>query len=742
VQSIKVNESNADDTVDIENNFSIPITIQMGNGMDVVNIDPTSKIYYLENTNRKRGLSADVIVRGGAGVDTLNVFDQNDPSTLSWTLTDSRLSNSNFSSSSIDFSRIGFVNLYGSASGVSTFTGIFRGDFDPTLKLTGFSGGALDVTGNFNGQLIAPDLGTPTTPVQHINIGGAVTARADINVKYVNTLDVGGDLAGSVNAGRIGTMSVAKDLSGTVTITGSLQSLHVGGNLTGTVSAAIIGASTIVRTVTGQTHGTGSIFVLSPTANGALTLTGNGSINTPGSLIVDSASSSAIVAKGNATVAASGGVFVMGGVSTTGQAHVQTPAGPPASTADPLAGLPAPSTAALTNYIAAGSGDVKLRNNATMTLGPGIYSRIRVLGNATLLLLPGIYYLAGGGLTVTGSARLVMAPPSTPGYQLDPITGAGVLIYNTSSPSDPNSYGSITLEGTGTVNLKAATAGTYAGLLIYQDPNNGRTISLNGHSSAGMTGIIYAPRALLDLDGQGTLTSPLIVSQLSLTGNTVAQLVGSSSGTVHTPAQTRAAYGINPLSATGPEHGFLATPAPGYSASASAPAASALPTAFPTDSAPPASSLLSTGQPTVPTSPLSGLAPFTLTAAGTAQADQQPVAHTPPQATLSATVPATLDWVFGMAHEGDGTLVAPTPGWDGHGPREKQPVGSGSATGTGVAASDTLFFAPGAQAQDDLTDRGRSWHGEDLHRDARPPRSEELADLLFARAWEPFGSAD
>jgi hypothetical protein len=98
-------------------------------------------------------------------------------------------------------------------------------------------------------------------------------------------------------------------------------------------------------------------------------------------------------------------------------------------------------------------------------------------------------------------------------------------------------------------------------------------------------------------------------------------------------------------------------------------------------------------------------------------------------------VPAALGWLFGMAREGAGTIVAPAPGRDGHGRGETQPVASGSAL-------DTLFFAPGARAQADLTGGGRFWHGEDLRRDARPLRSAELADLLFARAWEPLGSAN
>jgi hypothetical protein len=301
----------------------------------------------------------------------------------------------------------------------------------------------------------------------------------------------------------------------------------------GTLSAANYTFSLVPGTMT-VTLGADSIYILDPTGKGALTLTDSGSINIPGSLVVDSSSNRAIMAKDHATVAAAGGVFVTGGISTSGHAQVQSPTGQPGTTLDPLAGLAAPSTAGLTNYIARGNGDCdddsnKYGDHVTMTIGPGIYSRVRVLGNATLMLLPGIYYIAGGGLTVSGSASLVMAPSTTPGYQLDPVTGAGVLIYNTGSLTGHHKdYGSISLKGNGTVNLQAATSGPYAGILIFQDPNNGRSMNLNGHSSAGMTGIIYAPAALLDMDSHSSLACGLVVQSLNLSGNAGADVVGSS----------------------------------------------------------------------------------------------------------------------------------------------------------------------------------------------------------------------
>ena len=84
----------------------------------------------------------------------------------------------------------------------------------------------------------------------------------------------------------------------------------------------------------------GSIYILDPTAGGALSLSGNAEIDTTGNVAVDSNSSAAIAASGNASVTAAS-VQVVGGVSKSGNAKV-TKTGMPASTGNPLAELPAP----------------------------------------------------------------------------------------------------------------------------------------------------------------------------------------------------------------------------------------------------------------------------------------------------------------------------------------------------------------------------------------------------------------
>ena len=172
-----------------------------------------------------------------------------------------------------------------------------------------------------------------------------------------------------------------------------------------------------------------TIFVLDPSAGGALSLSGNASINIAGGVYVDSSSSTALSASGNASIKASV-IDVHGGVQKSGNASFSpAPVTGAASVADPLASLPQPSTSGLTNY-----GSESLSGNSSATIKPGIYSAISVSGNASLTLSSGTYIIEGGGFSVSGNAS---------------VSGSGVMIVNAGSnyANGPGgTYGSISLE--------------------------------------------------------------------------------------------------------------------------------------------------------------------------------------------------------------------------------------------------------------------------------------------------------
>ncbi len=242
-----------------------------------------------------------------------------------------------------------------------------------------------------------------------------------------------------------------------------------------------------------------TIVVLNPTVPGALSVSGTAMITIPGLVFVDSSSKSALSEKGSAQINAVS-IQVVGGVHTDGSAGFSVPPTTGVlALPDPLAGLVPPSPTGMTNY-----GSVSMKDGSRV-LSPGIYLSIRLSGTASVTLNPGVYVIEGGGLTVTGGAS---------------ISGQGVLIYNAGSnyPNAGGSFGGITLSGSGTMNLTAATTGPYAGVVIFQSRQNTRALSLSGSSVAGITGAIYAANALLTLSGSASLQAPLVVGTLNVSG--------------------------------------------------------------------------------------------------------------------------------------------------------------------------------------------------------------------------------
>jgi parallel beta-helix repeat protein len=250
-----------------------------------------------------------------------------------------------------------------------------------------------------------------------------------------------------------------------------------------------------------------STFVLSATANGALSLSGNAALKTAGVVVVDSNSGSALSAGGSSSVSASA-IQVVGQVQRTGNASFSvTPTTHAASVPDPLGTLPGLASApgfnlgALTIY-----GARSYSGTGSYTLQPGIYSRISASGNVQLTLSPGLYLIEGGGFTVTGGVSL---------------TGQGVTIYNAGSnfPQSGGNLGGLTLGGTGSFSLTAATAGPYPGVVLFQARDNTRALALSGNAVVGVTGTIYAPAAQVVVGGNAQLTAPLVVNTLTLSGN-------------------------------------------------------------------------------------------------------------------------------------------------------------------------------------------------------------------------------
>ncbi|HEX5014207.1 MAG TPA: hypothetical protein VFV72_08615, partial [Candidatus Limnocylindrales bacterium] len=161
------------------------------------------------------------------------------------------------------------------------------------------------------------------------------------------------------------------------------------------------------------------------------------------------------------------------------------------------------------------------------SLDPGVYFGGWAITNHTeLQLAPGIYIIAGGGITLNG------ADASLEVVSGDPSIDARVLIFSTDNPSSicgaQNSFqaqGPLSFSANSTFHAKALNTGPWKGILLWQDGDGchpDAPVSLGGNGDVFIAGTIYAPGALVTLNGGATGTGvasvQIISNQWSLTG--------------------------------------------------------------------------------------------------------------------------------------------------------------------------------------------------------------------------------
>jgi hypothetical protein len=168
-------------------------------------------------------------------------------------------------------------------------------------------------------------------------------------------------------------------------------------------------------------------------------------------------------------------------------------------TPDPLAYLPEPDPSTMTVQ---SKKTVKLQNQGSLSLQPGVYQGgIKVTGG-DLTLASGIYYMDGGGFTFSGTGSL---------------TATGVMIVN--APQSNSDVVSIT--GTGTINLSPMTTGLYQGISLWQVRASTNTLTVSGGGGGSVTGTFYAQHGTLKVSGGGgsSVGSQYISWDVVLTGN-------------------------------------------------------------------------------------------------------------------------------------------------------------------------------------------------------------------------------
>lgn len=132
----------------------------------------------------------------------------------------------------------------------STFDGSgYTGNFSSSLSVSGFATVQWYVTGNFTGMLNAPTEGSAGDPISSIQIGGMMGAGAMINVGFLNSLDIAGDMDGTVKA------------FGMDPYVPSLQSLTIGGEFasTGEIVAPSFGMVEFMKDFSGLLNETSTL---------------------------------------------------------------------------------------------------------------------------------------------------------------------------------------------------------------------------------------------------------------------------------------------------------------------------------------------------------------------------------------------------------------------------------------------------------------------------------------------------
>ena len=256
------------------------------------------------------------------------------------------------------------------------------------------------------------------------------------------------------------------------------------------------------RAVAGQSPSKNCIYTLGPTGTD-ISITGSGTLTLSGcNMLVDSNSASAISDVGSAIISAKS-VGIVGGASITGSGSISpTPVTGMTAVGDPLSYLPEPTIPGTC------SSAVSFVGSGTYALGLGCYAGLSVVGSGTLNLSPGLYIFTGP-VAFTGSIT---------------INGTGVTLYTTSTMS---------MTGSGSMNLTAPTSGTYNGILLFQSRTDTSSISFTGSAGSNVQGIIYAPSAGLSFTGSGSgnFYASIVTQSLTFTGSQTIQdysLVNSS----------------------------------------------------------------------------------------------------------------------------------------------------------------------------------------------------------------------
>lgn len=225
----------------------------------------------------------------------------------------------------------------------------------------------------------------------------------------------------------------------------------------------------------------------------------------------------------NGILAGNGSILVEG--TTTGRQYASPqPIDGSPHLGDPLAAYPLP-TAPLYGSLAA----LPVKSNpcsSGATGGPGIYGAFSFPSGVTCVLSPGLYVIAGAS-TSNGTGTWDLS-----GTSGTVLRGTGVtLLFTCGTPSSPRDCSSVapyengaslSVSGSGYINLSPPQTGLWTGFTVVFDRNSTGRYKVSGGGSSTITGTVYMPRGTAVMNGNGCIDSYsvlFVAGDLATNGN-------------------------------------------------------------------------------------------------------------------------------------------------------------------------------------------------------------------------------
>lgn len=247
--------------------------------------------------------------------------------------------------------------------------------------------------------------------------------------------------------------------------------------------------------------GKACVLALDAAQAGAIQGSGTANLSLPGCLLASNSRNVASIDLTGVVIVKAQSMWAAGGLSQGSNVTVNLEF-PPTTNAsplpDPYAGVQV-GTVGPCDY----TSTVKVNNNDTRTLNPGVYCGGIQITGGTVTFNPGTYYIVDGKLDVNGGTLKGRYTNATDGI---------TFVFTTRNVTG-SAIGGLDIRGNAVLSLRAPAdpANPFRGLLFYQDRRApaGGVNKLNGGSSTDVQGAVYFPSQELNWSGTNGTASPV-----------------------------------------------------------------------------------------------------------------------------------------------------------------------------------------------------------------------------------------